>query len=124
MSDYQTQRTETDKEYDRRIYGPGHIGAMNKTMEKAMQPAPPNRLENPSCFGAIDHAASEVRDARRRLERIVDRLVGFCAEAAGTDIKEPDPNGLLNAAERTAQDITAEVRSINEALSRLEKHLP
>lgn len=82
-------------------------------------PAPPN----PSCFGSIDHAAERVDALANRVERLVERLAGSYPEPDGTCTVDK-PNGLFDAAEEKAQQISLNVSRALAALDRLDKRLP
>jgi len=78
---------------------------------------------NPSCFGSIDHAAERVDALANRVERLVERLAGSYPEPDGPCAPEK-PNGLLDAAEDRAQQISLNVSRALAALDRLDKRLP
>lgn len=82
---------------------------------------------NPSCFGTLDAAASDVAALRGRVCGLVDRLAGTYPEPAQTaergEIKGV-PNGTLTQAMEDARNIREWVSTMNSALDRLEAALP
>lgn len=83
-------------------------------------------LENPSCFGVLATAASEVSSLRARVESMVERLCGSVPtgeSACNEGIPHPGM-GLLPIADSRCRDVLGDVNAAHAALDRLEKSLP
>lgn len=104
--------------------GPSTVGGLTGVAQWP-DPAPPTK-ENPSCFGVLMTAASEVSSLRARVESLVDRLCGSVPtgeSVSGEGLPSPGM-GLLPIADRRCRDVLGDVNAAHAALDRLEKSLP
>jgi hypothetical protein len=103
-------------------YNPGGIQAGSQRAH----PAPPTvKPVNPSCFGNVEDVCRQSEAVASRVEKLISRLCGFPPPSpdAGNAI-QGEPNGMLEAADRQARDIRANLQRILDATDRLEKQLP
>jgi hypothetical protein len=92
--------------------------------QRALNPVAPKPV-NPSCFGNVEDVCIQSSAVAQRVENLVNRLCGFPPPSpeAGNAI-QGEPNGMLEAADRQARDIRANLQRILDATDRLEKQLP
>lgn len=101
------------------VYAGSTVGSRN-----SQPPLAPDSKENPSCFGVLMTAASEVAALRSRVETFVDRLCGSVPTGEGSVDPALPSMGLLPIADRRCRDVLSDVNAAHAALDRLEKSLP
>lgn len=101
------------------MFEAGTAGRAGQTLH-AVQPPPPC---NPSCFDAIESAASMASTTAEGVENMVARLAGSVPPTVSPGIAVAS-DGLLASADGHASSIRASLERIQTAISRLEKSLP
>lgn len=104
--------------------GQGYDANQAQRSVGGVRAAPPATPVNPSCFGTIEHTASDAARVANRVSGLVDRLAGVAPEGDASNQLKGGPNGLLAEATDYALGIQANLARINAALDRLEKSLP
>ncbi len=86
---------------------------------------------NPSIFGTVEFAASNVAGIANRIESLVDRLCGSVPRpenptrlGVGSGELRVAASGLMEEGMRQAASISEATARINDALDRLDRSLP
>lgn len=79
---------------------------------------------NPSCFGNIEDVCQQASAVAQRVEKLINRLCGYPPPTPTDPSVQSEPDGLLEAADRQARDIRANLQRVLDATERLEKQLP
>jgi hypothetical protein len=95
------------------------------TAEYAGRALPSVKPVNPSCFGNIEDVAAQAQRTAELVEGIVARLCGVepsgDPSVRGTEVPT---TSLFDSADRHAREIRGNLGRIEQAMARLEKHLP